>query len=769
MPADIKNFLVRKDCSIKKVMQIIDKTSCCVAFVIDDDGKLVGAISDGDIRRAILRGEDINIAVKSVMNENPLFLTQEDLKDQNIVRTTVEKLQERIKSEFVMPVVIPVVDSSLRPVKLAYCSELLRVRSADYEQLGPVKKVLVVGGAGFLGSVLSNKLLDKGYEVRALDVLLYGEESIQKHLEKEKFELIRGDMRDISRLAEALVGVDAVINLAAIVGDPACGVNPSSTITTNYLANKTLAEACKYHQINRFLFASSCSVYGEKDDIADETSPMNPVSLYARSKIHSEEGILGLEDENFSPTILRMATLYGYSPRMRFDLVVNTMTKDAINKKEIIVHGGGTQWRPLLEVGDAADIFIKCLEAPLAVVKGQIFNAGSEKQNYQIKDIAEKVYKIIPEADLKVEPNMADNRNYSVSFAKIREKLNFTPQKDIGQSILEIREAITSKLIEDVHHKKYYNVEHIKENCKQPRGRLEKEAQSFDKIAQERLASGRLPDISRNFFNPYFYNNIWRSSDFVKQHYGASADWMIAQLRKQKIDSVVEFGCGDGWVCLELARAGFKVKGVDVSPESIKVAREYLDSLPEKEHLDLEYICQPALEYDGPIDSVVCHGFLHHLSPGELDSFIKKIFSHMRPGQVLIGAEPRYDKVDLQGALLVYALRQAFPNHFKYSGALENVRADLEKIVNELSEADKSQSEMDNESSSELILKTLNNYFQPVETEHVNAFYGKVIGSLRVSHSDGKELSTLLSKLDDLVVKYSPQAGRGLRFCAQKK
>ena len=298
--------------------------------------------------------------------------------------------------------------------------------------------------------------------------------------------------------------------------------------------------------------------------------------------------------------------------------------------------------------------------------------------------------------------------------------------------------------------------------------RLNKESQSFDNIVSERSANNKIPDIRKNFFNPYFYNNIWRNGEFVRQHYGASVDWVVEQLRRAGVQSVVEFGCGDGWVCLELARAGFKVLGIDVSPDSISLAKRYLDELPEGKNLDLYYVCQNALDFlkiSPRVDSVVCHGFLHHLPPEALEEFVSLVNAKMGPGNILVGVEPRYDKISPQATMLVYALRRAWPNYFHYHGSPEG---EMKIIADELGEAGKFQSELDNESSSELIVETIKNRFPQITLEYSNVFYDKVIGSLRVSRQDEIELSKLLSRLDDLIVKYSPEFGRRLRFCARR-
>jgi len=355
-----------------------------------------------------------------------------------------------------------VLDEKGKPSKLLPVSSFDEKGAKKKTDKNNGKHVLIVGGAGYLGSVLCRQLLLKGFKVRVLDLLMYGSGPIDELRRDKNFELIEGDMRNISTVVRCLEGIDAVVNLAAIVGDPACSNKPEAAIETNFLANKALAEACKYNQINRFVYASTCSVYGsmEGGKKLTEDSPLNPVSLYARSKIQSEEGILDLEDENFSPVILRMSTLFGFSPRMRFDLVVNTMTKNAAVDKKIIVHGGGTQWRPLLHVDDAAAAYVKCLEAPLGKVKGEVFNVGSEKQNYMIKDIAQEVKAVVPGADIVMEGRTTDPRNYFVSFRKLEKKLGFRTVRSLKESIRRIEKAISDKEVKDVNDPKYYNVEY---------------------------------------------------------------------------------------------------------------------------------------------------------------------------------------------------------------------------------------------------------------------------------------------------------------------
>jgi len=450
----IKDIVLKAGDSIKFAMSIIDRSGIGTAFVIDDKKRMIGSVTDGDVRQIILQGIDINSPVLQIMNPDPVFLFEDELDRTQRVVQKVNELLDRAGTNIYMPILNR--KKILEGLRL--CSSLIRFeKNAGSNRVG-VKRVLVVGGAGYLGSVLSRRLLKLNYKVRVLDLLLFGAESLEELLPNPDFELVKGDMRNISTVIGALKGVDAVINLAAIVGDPACTKSPERTIETNYLANKLLAEACKYHQINRFIYASTCSVYGVGEGKLDENAKLNPVSLYARSKIQSEQAILSLMDENFSPCILRMSTLYGLSPRMRFDLVVNTMTKNAMVDKQISVFGG-KQWRPLLHLCDAAEAYVHCLRAPIQKIKGQIYNVGFEEQNLQIITIGKMVKKAIPKTMLTVKKDSFDARDYFVCFDKIKDHYGYSAKKTVPDGIEEIALAISKGRFPDVSHPKYYNVQ----------------------------------------------------------------------------------------------------------------------------------------------------------------------------------------------------------------------------------------------------------------------------------------------------------------------
>jgi len=465
MDDEIKKLIVYEDITIKNTMKKIDEGGMGIAFIVDNDEKLVGIVTDGDIRRAILNGIKIEKSIKEIMNKNPITVKHKLTETKKRGLLNNEEIKKKIPPGGALK--IPVLDDEGRVKGITFLFG--EKKEIDKYTLFPaeksVKSVLIVGGAGYLGSILCRKLLEKGYKVRVLDNLMYGDEGIKELYENKNFEFIKGDMRDIQIVMDAIKGMDAVIHLAAIVGDPASAINPEETIEINYLGTKMLAEICKYNQINRFIFASTCSVYGANpnpEQYLTENSMVNPVSLYAEMKLKSEEGLLDLIDENFSPTIFRMATLYGSSPRMRFDLVINLLTAKASIDKKITIFGG-SQWRPFLHVEDAAEAYIKCLEAPINKVRGEIFNVGSNTQNYKINDIGEIINKVIPDAEIIREEKNVDKRNYRVSFNKIEKVLDYKPRYSVREGVMQIYKSIKEGNFRDYNNPKYSNYKFLKE------------------------------------------------------------------------------------------------------------------------------------------------------------------------------------------------------------------------------------------------------------------------------------------------------------------
>jgi nucleoside-diphosphate-sugar epimerase len=322
-----------------------------------------------------------------------------------------------------------------------------------------IRSVLVIGGAGYIGSVLTRQLLTKGYKVRVLDSLFFGDACIRDLQNNPNFELLRGDFRHVESMVKCMQDIDAVIHLAGLVGDPACAINGELTTEINYAATRMLIEVCKGAGVNRLLLASTCSVYGASEFLMDERSKTNPISLYAQTKLASEEVTLKSRTATLHPTVLRLATVFGYSPRPRFDLVVNLLTARAVQDKQIIIFNND-QWRPFVHVSDVARAFISALESAPELVTGQIFNVGSYHLNYSLGELAEKIKEQIPDLVIEHKEN-EDKRNYRVSFDKIHSTLGFVCLKRLEDGISEIRKAIESGAVKDYRDKVFSNYEHM--------------------------------------------------------------------------------------------------------------------------------------------------------------------------------------------------------------------------------------------------------------------------------------------------------------------
>jgi len=329
------------------------------------------------------------------------------------------------------------------------------LRKPKYDER--IKHVLVIGGAGYIGSVLCRKLLERGYSVRVLDAFLYGRQSLGDLTRHPRFTVIEGDSREVSAVFKAMSDMDAVVHLGELVGDPACALDEKLTLEINLAATRMVAEAAKGCGVQRFVYASSCSVYGASAEILDERSALNPVSLYARAKIGAEQILRGLNDSEFHPVILRFATVYGLSPRPRFDVVVNLLTAKAVCQGEITIFGGD-QWRPFVHVMDAAQAIVLSLEAPLVSVKAGSFNVGSDEQNYTIAQIGELIHRVIPDTKVVNRGDDTDQRNYHVSFARIRRELGFKAQFTVEDGVKEIEAAVRKgeiKNYQDFAHNNY--------------------------------------------------------------------------------------------------------------------------------------------------------------------------------------------------------------------------------------------------------------------------------------------------------------------------
>jgi len=322
-------------------------------------------------------------------------------------------------------------------------------------------KVLVIGGAGYIGSALVEKLLKLGLKVSVLDAMHFGEETLSNVAGHPNLTLIREDFRHIEALTRAMNGVGSVIHLGGLVGDPACAVDCDLTVDVNVTATKVIGEIAKARGVRRFIFASSCSVYGASDEIVNETSRFNPQSLYARSKVASEAVLGTLNSRDFAVTCLRFATIYGISGRTRFDLVVNLLCAKAVRDRNITVYGED-QWRPFVHVEDVARAITMTLLAPLHLVAGEAFNVGSEPQNHTLGELAQLIQKQVPDAKITSDDSFVDKRNYRVAFAKIESRLGFVPDWTIERGIAQVVGLVSSNQVGDYSLPTYSNVLYLK-------------------------------------------------------------------------------------------------------------------------------------------------------------------------------------------------------------------------------------------------------------------------------------------------------------------
>ena len=341
----------------------------------------------------------------------------------------------------------------------------------------PIRHVLVIGGGGYIGSVLVRQLLDGGYHVTVLDKLLYGDMGIVGLVKHPRFRLVRDDFRNVEGLVLAARGAEAVIHLGAIVGDPACSLDPEKAVDVNYRATRLIRNVCRGLGVQRLILASTCSVYGVNSHIIDENSELNPVSVYAASKIASERAILEETSSGLSPTVLRLATVFGWSPRPRFDLVVNLLTARATAGESIDIYNGG-QWRPFIHVSDVGRAFIRCLEAPVSFVRDKTFNAGSDELNVTLEELGTTMEGLFQGLQVNRIENDSDPRSYHVSFQKISNELGFRRTVGLEQGIEEVRRMITETDILDHQNPRFSNVRLLQENPDLAFGPDEDEADS---------------------------------------------------------------------------------------------------------------------------------------------------------------------------------------------------------------------------------------------------------------------------------------------------
>jgi nucleoside-diphosphate-sugar epimerase len=319
---------------------------------------------------------------------------------------------------------------------------------------------LVTGGAGYIGALVVDELLSVGRRVRVLDVLLHGQEALAADLESRGVEVIRGDVRDGDARRRALEGVDEVVHLAAIVGDPACGRDPEVSHAVNVEATRALLADTTSAGVRRLVFASTCSNYGR---MADPTVPITedgvlaPVSLYAEQKVAMEQMILASNGSGPTTTCLRFATVYGVAPRMRFDLTVNEFTRDLWDDRELEVFGEQF-WRPYVHVRDAARSVRTVLQSPTERVAREVFNVGRSGENYRKLDLVQEIQRQLERGNVSYVRRDEDPRDYKVSFDKVRAQLGFETTFTVPTGIAEIAAALDEETFGDPYAQHHRNI-----------------------------------------------------------------------------------------------------------------------------------------------------------------------------------------------------------------------------------------------------------------------------------------------------------------------
>ncbi len=321
-------------------------------------------------------------------------------------------------------------------------------------------QVTVTGGAGYIGACVVETLHDQGHTVRVLDRLLHGQEDVATELVEHGAELIRGDIRDADARAKALDGSDALVHLAAIVGDPACARDPEESNEVNVEGSKLLVADAAEAGIGRLIFASTCSNYGRMSDPTvpiDETGELAPVSLYAEQKVAIEKALLGGQLAGPQPTCLRFATVYGVGPRMRFDLTVNEFTRDLWDDRELEVFGE-LFWRPYVHVRDAAKGICTVLDAEPELVAGEVFNVGHSDENYRKLDLVEIITERLGRGNVSYVHRDEDPRDYKVSFEKVKRVLGFEPDFKVPRGVDQIVRALDAERFGDPYGEQYSNL-----------------------------------------------------------------------------------------------------------------------------------------------------------------------------------------------------------------------------------------------------------------------------------------------------------------------
>ncbi len=443
---------ISENSKILDALDIFEESGINLALVINKKNKFIGVITSSDVRRGLIKGLDKNSKIKNIINYRPLFLKDE------IDENQLSNLISSPKFNEMYPPYIPIVDKNNIPRGIID-KQNLNMRFLKRKKQKLIRpRILLLGGAGYIGTSLAEKLLKLKFEVTIFDKFVYlSKRKLKNKLKFKNLKLVQGDTRDIEKTFDVLKDNDVVIHLAELVGDPLCEKRPSKTYSINYLASLGISKICNDLGVSKFIYISSCSVYGSRNDekLSDENASINPLSVYAKLKALCEKTIIKNSGDFCRPCILRLGTVFGSSLRPRYDLVLNTFAGQIANKKKINIYGGD-QWRPFVHVQDVCDIIIKIIKSDQKITNGQIFNISSF--NLKLSEVGEKIIKIFPKVKMNIFKTNVDRRNYRVSSKKAKLMLKFNPKYNLEKGIKDLVKFTLKNKIKNIKHKKYLNI-----------------------------------------------------------------------------------------------------------------------------------------------------------------------------------------------------------------------------------------------------------------------------------------------------------------------
>lgn len=447
----IKKFCISINKRVIDVLKIFEKNRTNLVITIDKNNKFIGIITISDVRKAILNGYSNNSFIKDIVNKNPIIL--KDKIDENQISNIITSE----KFNHIRPPLIPLLNKNNVPYRIVNKNNLA-LKSLNKKEITLKPRILLLGGAGYIGSILAKKLILMGYTVTVFDKFIYmSKNDLKKFINNKNLELINGDSRNISEIFSVVKKNDIVVHLAELVGDPLCEKQPAKTYEINFLASMAISNICKNLSISKLIYVSSCSVYGtnKKNELLTENSKILPISVYAKLKALIEKTIIRNMDEYCRPCILRLGTVFGSSLRPRYDLVINLFSGLVANNKTLTIQGGD-QWRPFIHVEDVADSIIKIIKLNKDKTNGQVFNLASF--NCKISDIGKTIKKIFPKVKIKFNKVAKDKRDYRVSSLKAQKAFSFKPKFSLEMGIKELVKFTKNNKIKNLNLKKFQNI-----------------------------------------------------------------------------------------------------------------------------------------------------------------------------------------------------------------------------------------------------------------------------------------------------------------------